>query len=76
MIRSGANIARGRTVKINYNSACDLERVEKFKTAINNLAGMRKLAKMFQLIIRDMRSIIPCESVGIFVMTPHLLANR
>ena len=33
VVRSGAHLG-GRTVKVNYNSACDLERFERFKTVL------------------------------------------
>ena len=37
---------------------------------------MRKLPKLFQLVISEMPNLVPCESVGVFVMIPNLIINR
>ena len=65
MIRSGAHISRG--VKINYNSACDLDKLERFKASMFNFASVKKLTKLMALIIKDIPTLIPCEGVGVFV---------
>ena len=61
-MRSNAQIsaAPGRgALKVNYNSACDLERFEKFKSVVMTLSETRKLARLFNLTIREMPNIIP-----------------
>ena len=35
-----------RTVKINYNTVCDMERAEKFKGFLNQLMSAKKLNKL------------------------------
>ena len=61
---------------MNYNSACDLERFEKFKALVMNISSVRKLAKMFATVIKEIQTIIPCSSCCIFVITPNLIVNK
>lgn len=77
-MRSGAQISGqpGRTLKINYNSACDLERFEKFKNVIMTLSEIRKLARLFSLIIKEMPNLIPTSSVSIFVIKPNMITQK
>ena len=79
-MRSGTHLntltAPGRAIKVNYNSACDLERFEKFKCVIMTLSEVRKLARLFAITIKEMPNIIPTSSVSIFVITPNMILNR
>jgi len=72
-MRSGAG---GRAAKVNYNSACDLERFEKFRNLVLNIASAKKLAKMFAITIKDILNIIPSSVCSIFVLTPNLIQNK
>ena len=63
-------------MKINYNSACDLERFEKFKGVAMTLSECRKLARLFSVIIKEMPNIIPTSSVSIFVITPNMILQK
>lgn len=74
-MRSGAQVAH-RTLKVNYNTVCDLERFEKFKTVVQNISSAKKLAKLFATVIKEVPSIIPCSVCCIFVITPNLVLNR
>ena len=71
-----ATSAPGRTVKVNYNSACDLERFEKFKAVVMTLSEARKLARLFAIVIKELPNIIPVSSVSIFVITPNMILNK
>lgn len=79
-MRSGVNLtttnAPGRAIKVNYNSACDLERFEKFKSVIQTLSEVRKLARLFAITIKEIPNIVPTSSVSIFVITPNMILNR
>ncbi len=57
MMRSTAQIGgenRGRHHRVNYNSQCDLDRFEKFKATMLQLAGVKKLAKLLATVIKEM----------------------
>ena len=74
-MRSGAQ-AGPRTLKVNYNTVCDLERFEKFKAVVQNISTVKKLARLFSVLIKEMPGVIPCSSCCIFVVTPNLIYNR
>lgn len=74
-LRSGAALG-GRAARVNYNSACDLERFERFKSVVMNVATCRKLAKLCSIVIKDMQAVIPCSSCAIFVVTPGLFKSK
>ena len=61
---------------MNYNSACDLERFEKFKSVVMTLSEVRKLARLFALTIKEMPNLIPTSSVSIFVIKPNLITQK
>jgi hypothetical protein len=75
-VQIGGGVGGGRHHKVNYNSACDLDRFEKFKATMLNLAGLRKLAKLLATIIKEIPNILPCESVGIFISNQGMIANK
>jgi len=63
MMRSGAQIGGGhgnRQHRVNYNSACDLDRFEKFKVTMLSVAGIKKLAKLLACVIKEMQNAVPC----------------
>ena len=61
---------------MNYNSACDLERFEKFKNLVMSIASARKLAKIFAVVIKEILNIIPSSTCSIFVITPNLIQSK
>lgn len=40
------------------------------------LAGVKKLAKLLAMVIKEMSNVLPCESTGIFVSIQGLIANK
>ena len=54
-------------VKVNYNNACDLDRLEKFKQVIKDIAQTRKLARVIGLIFDCIQDVLPCQQPCIFV---------
>ena len=76
-MRSNSHNAAGRIPsKINYNSACDLERFQKFRATVINLASVKKLARLFSIVIKEVPLLIPCSAINIFVFTPNLVKSR
>ena len=70
-------MAGGRIpTKINYNSACDLERFQKFRAMVNNLSQVKKLPRLFSIIIKEIPTVIPSSTVQIFSFFPNLVKSR
>ena len=63
-MRSGAGV-HGRTHKINYNTACDYDRMDRFKSQLFHLMEAKKLPRLMALVIREIPGMISCESCGI-----------
>ena len=62
-------------VKVNYNNACDLDRLEKFKGLIHDLAQTKKLARVIGLIFTGMQDVLPGQQPSVFVFQANLLEN-
>ena len=54
-------------VKINYNNACDVDRLDKFKLVIQEFTKIRKFGNVVNFIIKTLPSIVPSQEVCIFV---------
>ena len=52
--RVGGGTDGAPIVKVNYNNACDLDRLEKFKVLIHDLAQTKKLARVIGVIFSGM----------------------
>ena len=54
-------------VKINYNNACDIDRLEKFRSSIDELTKIRKFGKVIKFIFDSVPNLLPCQEICIFV---------
>ena len=54
-------------VKINYNNACDVDRLEKVRNSIDELTKIKKFSKVVKFIFDSVPNILPCQEVSIFV---------
>ena len=63
-------------VKINYNNACDVDRLDKFKLVIQEFAKIRKFGNVVNFIIKTLPSIVPSQEVCIFVFQDKILENK
>lgn len=61
---------------MNYNTACDVDRFDKFRQQMVVLANTRSLPKLMSIVIREMSSVILCESVGIFIAKANLILSK
>ena len=62
-------------VKVNYNNACDLERLEKFKRIVNDVASNKKLARIISSIFSVMTEVLPAQLPSMFIFKSELLEN-
>ena len=63
-------------VKINYNNACDLDRLDKFKLLIQEFTKIKKFGNVINFIIKTLPSIIPCQEACLFIFHTKILENK
>lgn len=63
------------TIRVNYNSMCDLERFEKFNTFINAFTVTMPISKFFLYFLESVKNVVMCQISSIFVFKSDLLEN-
>ena len=52
---------RSPVVKVSYSNSCDLDRLQKFRSFVKDLASVRKLSRVFGFIFAAVPEFIPCQ---------------
>jgi hypothetical protein len=60
-------------IRVNYNFVCDLERFEKFNSFTGSFAECKKVAKFILLFIEQIKLIVHCQIVSVFVFRNDLI---
>ena len=48
-------------VKVNYSHSCDLDRLQKFRVFVQDLAQVKKLNRVIGFIFAALPEFIPCQ---------------
>ena len=61
------------TIKVNYNSVCDLERFEKFNDFVTQISTCKRISKFTHLFLELIRNVVHCHISSCFLFQNNML---